>query len=193
MQNRLCVLIVGWLVSSQLVAFADAEEAVDFSREILPLLSDRCFHCHGPDAENREADLRLDQRDAAVAQGAIVPFEPESSELLARVVSSDPDLRMPPEHAHRKPLTDAEVALLKRWIAGGAPWGNHWAFEAPKRPEVPDTNLHPIDAFVQQTLQQQNMKPAPVAMPYQQLRRVSFSLTGLPPSREQLDRFVAAD
>ena len=193
MQNRLCMLIVGWLVSSQLVAFADAEEAVDFSREILPLLSDRCFHCHGPDAENREADLRLDQRDAAVAQGAIVPFEPESSELLARVVSSDPDLRMPPEHAHRKPLTDAEVALLKRWIAGGAPWGNHWAFEAPKRPEVPDTNLHPIDAFVQQTLQQQNMKPAPVAMPYQQLRRVSFSLTGLPPSREQLDRFVAAD
>ena len=122
MRNRLCVLIVGWLVSSQLVAFADAEEAVDFSREILPLLSDRCFHCHGPDAENREADLRLDQRDAAVEQGAIVPFEPESSELLARVVSSDPDLRMPPEHAHRKPLTDAEVALLKRWIAGGAPW-----------------------------------------------------------------------
>src|SRR6056297_2032271 len=136
----LCVPAVCLGIACVLIASAGraaAEQTVRFSRDVLPLLSDRCFHCHGPDESHREAGLRLDEREAALDAGAIVPGDPDASELIARVTSDDADLLMPPADAHRQPLSDQEIETLRRWIAEGAPWGKHWAFEVPARPEVP--------------------------------------------------------
>ncbi len=174
-----------------------AAEPVHFGREVLPILSDRCFHCHGPDESHREAGLRLDVRESAVdAPGgfaAIVPEDPEASELMLRVTSDDPDLRMPPAAAQRKPLSEDEIETLRRWIADGAPWGRHWSFEPPVRPEIPSPDRHPIDALVRAQLQQVDLEPAPAAPDSTLLRRVSFDLTGLPPTVKQVDRFLEDD
>ena len=165
---------------------APAEEPVNFSRQVLPILSDRCFHCHGPDATHREADLRLDQHESVVESGAVVPGEPAESELLMRVVSDDPDECMPPADSHRKPLTEAEQELLKRWIEGGAKWGKHWSFEKLSRPELPAKDAHPVDAFVLKRLQRQGMTFSKPADAKTLLRRLSFDLTGLAPTSEQV-------
>lgn len=164
---------------------------VSFSLEVLPLLSDRCFHCHGPDAAHREADLRLDQRDAAIDSGAIVPGKPDESELLRRVRSGDDSERMPPADSHRKPLTAIEIEKLTQWIAQGAPWGKHWAFEPPRRPSLPDQDgASPIDALVRRRLSESPtappLTPAPPAALHTLARRVSFDLTGLPPTQQQV-------
>lgn len=103
-------------------------KAVDFSRDIRPILSDRCFFCHGPDANRREADLRLDLRDDAVAAGAIVPGKPEESPFIERLVHADPDEVMPPPKTKMPRFTDAEVDLFRRWIADGAEYRGHWSF-----------------------------------------------------------------
>ena len=112
-----------------LAATANAQPA-SFSRDVLPILSDRCFHCHGPDEGHREAELRLDLRESAIANreghSAIVPGKPEHSELLKRITTDDPDLLMPPPDSQRKPLTKREIDALKTWIADGAQWGRHW-------------------------------------------------------------------
>lgn len=167
-----------------------ADDAVNFSRDILPVLSDRCFHCHGPDESHREADLRLDQRESATEYGAIVPGDPDGSELLARVTSEDLDLRMPPVDSHRKPLSSGEIEKIRRWIADGAEWGRHWAFEKPERPEVPETAPHPVDAFVRSRLLEEGLKPAERAPWHTLVRRVSFDLTGLPPELEEVEALV---
>ncbi|WP_437205699.1 PSD1 and planctomycete cytochrome C domain-containing protein [Planctomicrobium sp. SH664] len=172
---------------------SSAAEPVRFSRDILPLLSDRCFHCHGPDGSHREADLRLDLREEALADRdgspVIVPGDPAAGELLNRITSTDPDVQMPPPSSHRKPFTSEEVELLKRWIAEGAPWGKHWAFEPPTRPEVPAGASHPIDAFVEQSLAAHQLQPAPEAPRHVLLRRLSFDLNGLPPTAAEVDAF----
>lgn len=173
---------------------ASAAEVL-FSRDVLPILADRCFHCHGPDAAHREADLRLDERDDALRDrggyAVLVPGKPQASELLNRITSTDPDLRMPPANAHRKPLSPREVQVLRDWIADGAPWGKHWSFEPPVRPDVPQQKVHPIDVFVHRRLQEQGLAPAPKAEPHTLLRRLSFDLTGLPPAPEEVAAFVA--
>ena len=114
---------------------------VDFNRDIRPILANNCLLCHGPDAKNRKADLRLDVREVAISDlgghSAIVPGKPEKSELIKRITSSDPDEVMPPPKANRH-LKPEEKELLKRWVAEGAPWGQHWAFDPMKRPVVPD-------------------------------------------------------
>ncbi len=171
---------------------------VDFDREIKPLLSDRCFRCHGPDAGTREADLRLDLEEDARA--AIVAGKPEESELYVRITATDDD-QMPPQDS-KLALSKVEIDLLRRWIAEGAKWEQHWAFVAPQEHSPPVTNRptwprNEIDAFVLSRLENEGIDPAlfpsPPASKEKLLRRVSFDLTGLPPTLAELDAFLADD
>jgi hypothetical protein len=166
---------------------------VSFSRDVLPILSDRCFHCHGPDESNRQASLRLDVRDDALSKdngkAAIVPHQAAQSELMLRIVSSDPDHQMPPPKSHRKPLSEHEVETLKRWIDQGAVWGKHWAFEIPQRPKLAVSDIHPIDSMIRRRQAAMNFVPSPPADRRTLLRRVSFDLTGLPPTYQEVASF----
>ena len=169
---------------------------VDFQRDIRPLLSENCFHCHGPDADHREADLRLDLAEAAT-ESAIVPGDPDESEFIARIATSDPDLRMPPPDSG-KSLTPEQVELFREWIAAGAEYETHWAFTPPARPDLPEVARsdwvhNPIDAFVLARLEQEGLSPSDEANRAVWLRRVSLDLIGLPPSIEEVDAFVADD
>ena len=165
---------------------AQREAPVDFAREVLPILSDRCFSCHGPDAKARKADLRLDQPGALATR---------SREFLARITSTDDDERMPPPDS-RLSLSPAEVQTLRRWLDAGAPWATHWAFVPPRAPEPPGVVdaawcRNPIDRFVLHRLQQERLRPAPAAEPGELLRRVSLDLCGLPPTPEAIAAFAA--
>ncbi len=176
-------------------AAAEAAAAINFNREILPILSDACFHCHGPDAATREAKLRLDERDGLfrTRDGVTVvkPGDAKASELFLRIISQHEDEVMPPPKATRK-LTTAEVDLLRRWIEAGAPWGGHWAYEAPRSPAVPaGFGAHPVDAFVRERLAKEKLASAPEAGPAALLRRVSLDLTGLPPTEEELGAYLS--
>lgn len=160
---------------------------VVFSRDVLPILSDACFQCHGPDAkEGRKGDLRLDdETDAKRDRDGIRVIHaghPDASELVHRLLSQDPDEQMPPPDLGR-PLSPDQIATLKRWIAEGAKWGKHWAFERIERPAVPEASpgIHPIDALVQKGLDDAGLKPNPPADPATLVRRLSLDLTGLPP------------
>ena len=179
-------LIVGW-------SSAAWAGDVNFGRDIQPILSENCYFCHGTDAKTREADLRLDLFESAVASGAIKPGQPNDSELVRRIFSDDPDAVMPPPKSNRK-LTDAQKQLLKRWIEEGATYSKHWAFVAPKRPAVPVvTNariVNSIDAFIVARLQKEGLTQSPEADPAELLRRVTLELTGLPPTLEELDAFL---
>lgn len=175
---------------------ATAGEAVSFARNVLPILSEHCLSCHGQDESHRKAKLRLDLRDNALAPreggAAIVPGKPQLSSLIARIRTSDPDDVMPPPKNH-KPLSPTQMATLERWIAEGAPWGRHWAFDKPVRPTIPAISgaSHPIDAFVRERLAHEKLSPSPEAPRHTLLRRLSFDLTGLPPTPEEVDAFVA--
>lgn len=179
---RLCLVIAALLLTGSLRTRAD-EPA--FGRDILPLLSEKCFACHGPDPGNRKAELRLDTRDAALVS-AIVPGQPAESELLRRVRSTNPEDVMPPPDSHSNPLTPEQSSMLERWITAGAPWGKHWAFEPPVTVALPDGE-HPIDALIQRRLQQEHLQPAPEAPRHTLIRRLSFDLTGLPPTPDELN------
>ena len=172
-------------------AFAQEGRPVRFSTDIRPILSDRCFHCHGPDEESREAELRLDI--APEADHIVVPGKPAKSELLHRVLSTDPDEQMPPP-GHGKPLTKDESNLLQRWIEGGGRWSAHWAYEKPLKTtplEVAvDEPSNWIDRFVAQRLADESLKLSPEADRVTLIRRVSFDLTGLPPTPQEVDAFV---
>ncbi len=171
---------------------------VDFARQIRPILSNRCFVCHGPDEGTREADLRLDLKEAVLADrggySPIVPGKPDESELLARISAEDEDMRMPP--SGKEPLAESEIALIRRWIEAGAAWETHWAFVKPESPPVPtpkqaDWANNPIDHFVLARLEQQGLTPKPEADKPTLLRRVTFDLTGLPPTSAEVDAFLA--
>ena len=185
---------VSWAIALGLalggIAFADERPAapVAFNRDIRPLLSDNCFHCHGPDASHRQADLRLDDREAAVAAGAIVPGKAASSPLIERVRATAPELVMPPPEAH-KTLTPAQQALLARWIDEGAAYQKHWAYEPPVKPAVPP-GAHAIDHVVRQRLTTLGLRPSAEADRRTLIRRLAFDLTGLPPTPEEVDAFV---
>ncbi len=171
-----------------------ASEPVDFSLEVLPILSDRCFHCHGPDESDREADLRLDLRASAVDEiQAIVPGNSNESELLVRISSDDPDLLMPPADSHRPPLSKSEIATLRNWIDTGAEWGRHWAFERPRQVAIDEANSNPIDYFIRRKLMEQGFNRSPPADKTTLIRRVSFDLTGLPPTLSEVETFLADD
>ncbi len=180
MRSSIVLCIAFLLVSTQRNSFA--EDELRFSRDILPLLSDKCLACHGPDEQHRKADLRLDTREDATAH-AIVPGDPQKSELMRRILSKDPDEVMPPP-SHNKKLTADEISTFSRWIEGGAAWGKHWFFEKPLKAPITSGD-HPIDSFVQSRLSKEGLAIAPEAEKHTLLRRVSFDLTGLPPTLEQ--------
>jgi len=179
-----------------LFAASASAAPVSFNREILPILSDKCFHCHGPDASHREGDLRLDHRADAIKDDAIVPGKAADSEAILRILSKDPDEVMPPPKSHLL-LTDREKDLLKRWIDEGAEYQPHWSFiPAPATIPVPDVAdkawpRNDIDRFVQARLESEKLAHSPEAPPERWLRRVTFDLTGLPPSQQEIDAFLA--
>ena len=183
------------------VAASSAERSVDFNREVRPILSDRCYGCHGPDAnKGRKAGLRLDEPEGATkklksGEIAIVPGDMGKSAMVQRMLSSDPDEIMPPPELHR-PLTVAEKEILKLWIKQGAKYDPHWAFVSPQAhptPVVPDSAWpkDPIDGFIAAKAAQVGLKPSPEADRTTLLRRASFALTGLPPTPAEVDAFVA--
>jgi len=177
--------LAAWLIAPFLAAPAAAEEPVSFNRDIRPIMSDTCFHCHGNDAGTREAGLRLDVRGAALAETEsglvpIVPGDPDSSGIIQRIFDADDP--MPPESAH-KPLTEGQKQLFRRWIAEGAVYEPHWAYAPLVRPPLPAgrAGQHPIDAFIQTRLDQAGLEPAPEPPPEVIERRLALDLTGLPP------------
>ncbi len=160
--------------------------SVDFNWDVRPILSENCFRCHGPDANSRRAGLRLDQKEAAYAQ-AITPGKPEQSELVSRITSKDPSYRMPPPAASAKPLTPAEIATLTEWIRQGAEYKPHWAFIAPVKVDAPQA----IDRLVRARLDKEGLKPSPEADKATLINRVTLTLTGLPPTLQEVDAFLA--
>jgi len=166
-----------------------AEEKLQFNRDIRSILSDNCFLCHGPDKNRREADLRLDVRDNAVEHGAIVPGQPDASEVVARIDSPDADVIMPPPDTNKR-LSDEQKATLKRWIAEGGEYQGHWAYEPPVRPTVPE-GVHPIDHLVGERLAQSGLRFSPEADRRTLVRRLYFDLIGLPPQPDEVEAFVA--
>jgi mono/diheme cytochrome c family protein len=197
-------------VLSAVPLFARAgENKVLFNRDIRPIFSDTCFQCHGPDEAKRKAGLRLDTRETAVKPAesgatAIVPGKPEESELVKRLLATDPDDVMPPAKLH-KTIKPAQIETIKRWIAEGAEYQGHWAFIPPTRPAVPgsggfpaaggDRNVappsNPIDAFIRARLAKEGLTPAPEADRPTLIRRVSLDLTGIPPTPQEVDAFLA--
>ena len=173
-------------------------QTVDFQRQVQPILSDNCFHCHGPDKATRMFDLRLDTKDGAFAvrkSGAvIVPGDAKASLLYQRIATVDPARLMPPMHA-KKPLSDSQKEVLKRWIEQGAPWKEHWSFAAPRRAALPVVRdvrwaRNPIDRFVLARLEGAGLAPAPEADRRTLARRLSLDLTGLAPEPEDVEAFV---
>ncbi|MEZ5944023.1 MAG: PSD1 and planctomycete cytochrome C domain-containing protein [Planctomycetaceae bacterium] len=189
------VVGVGLISALSFYSANAAENAPDFNRDIKPILSENCYHCHGPDANHREADLRLDTEEGALA--AIDRSDPTASELLARVTSSDADLKMPPVDS-QKHLTPQQVQLLKTWVESGAEWGAHWSFTPIVAPAVPEVKpsepnvyvRNPIDAFIQEKLAQEGLTPSPEADRRTLIRRVTLDLTGLPPTPAEVDAFL---
>ncbi len=177
-----------------LAASPAAAEPIDFSRQVLPLLSDKCFKCHGPDEANRQADLRLDQEEGASA--AIVSGKSAESELFRRITTSDVDERMPPADSNLT-LTAEQIATIKQWIDEGARWGGHWSLVPPSRPALPtggkfaEQAANPIDAFLLARLEKEGLTPSPRAPRPTLIRRLSLDLTGLPPTPQDVDTFVA--
>ncbi|HEX3742286.1 MAG TPA: DUF1553 domain-containing protein [Bryobacteraceae bacterium] len=182
-----------------LCAQALVAQTIDFEREIRPILSDNCFQCHGPDGESRQAGLRLDRRDSALEHRAdgtpVVPGKSAESLVYQRISSTDASFRMPPEEAH-KTLTPAQIATLKRWIDAGAPWKEHWAFQAPVKPPLPAVKdaawaRNPIDRFILARLEATGLAPAPAADKRTLIRRVALDTTGLPPKPAEVEAYLA--
>jgi hypothetical protein len=167
------------------------EGALQFNRDVRPILAENCYPCHGPDANHREADLRLDVRESAVELGAIAPGDPASSELVRRIESSDPDEQMPPVDS-RKRLESKQVAILRRWVEEGAFYQKHWAYEAPVRPAVGDPALA-VDELISRKLAAHGLELSAQADRRTLIRRLSFDLVGLPPMPEEVDAFVRDD
>ncbi|TWT75186.1 DUF1553 domain-containing protein [Allorhodopirellula solitaria] len=175
------------------------DTAVSFGRDIRPLISEKCFACHGPDAESREAGLRLDMPDGdeGALNYAIEPGSPEDSEVWNRISTDDDEMRMPPTDSHLEPLTAEEQSLIRRWIEQGGEYEQFWAFSPPSAPEIPTPENStwsdsPVDAFVLNQLEKKGLQPASQADPRTLIRRVTFDLTGLPPTLSEVDEFLAA-
>jgi len=199
MNCSLMALLVTVLTGSGQPCVAAEPRAIDFNRDIRPILSNNCFQCHGPDEEERKADLRLDQEEgAASASGglsAIVKGKPDDSEMIRRIVSTSSDEVMPPPATGKK-LSAKEIELLKEWVRQGAPYAKHWSWVKPQRPELPTLKDQtwpktPIDRFLLARLEKEGLPPSPEADRYTLIRRLSLDLTGLPPTVAEVDEFIA--
>ncbi len=167
---------------------AKAAEKISYNRDVRPILSENCFFCHGFDKDKREGDLRLDTFAGASESKAIVPGEPDQSELISRIHSKDEDDHMPPlDSVYR--LTEDEKKILHDWIAQGAEYEDHWAYRKLTRPEVPGSDTNPIDAFIKRTWQEKGVDPVKKAAPRTLLRRLSYDLRGLPPTIAEVSAF----
>ncbi|MEO1997051.1 MAG: DUF1549 domain-containing protein, partial [Planctomycetaceae bacterium] len=193
-RERVCELLIVWGCS----AVAHAEDPISYARDIRPILAAKCWHCHGPDATARRGELRLDLPSAAHAprddSAAIVPGKPAASLLIRRITADDDDVRMPPSSEPRQ-LTASEIKRLTRWIAGGGNYDQHWAFQAPRRPDPPPVRNHrwgrnAIDRFVLARLESHGLSPAAQADRRTLVRRVTLDLTGLPPRPEMVAEFL---
>jgi hypothetical protein len=173
-------------------------EPIRFNRDVLPILADKCFHCHGPDSARRKADLRLDrEEDAKRKRDDVTPIvagKPDQSELIRRITSKDADERMPPKGSGRE-LSASQIEVLSRWVSEGAKWEKHWAFVRPERPDPPavknvDWPRTAIDRFILARLEKEGLRPSPETDRVILIRRMSIDLTGLPPTPEEVDQFV---
>ncbi len=180
-----CVVLLYWSASNRCMA----ESKVDFATQIKPIFAENCIACHGPDEASREADLRLDQfSDHLVSQSIVVTSDPDQSKLLHRILSADADEVMPPP-SHGAKLNDDQIRLIKQWIQEGASFSKHWAFEKPVKSSV-EGHANPIDWLVQQRLASEGMSLSPRANAATLCRRIYLDLIGLPPTIEQLNKFV---
>ncbi len=194
-RKRVCKLLL--LLLASLAPFSSvvwsAAEPVRFGSDVLPILSANCFACHGPDEKNRKAGLRLDVEADAKAKrrsgSPIAPGQPEKSLLLTRMISTDPDVVMPPPSAHKQ-ITPQQIEILRRWIAEGAPWGRHWSFEPVAKPAL-SAGKYPVDTLVSAALTQKGLALRPAAAPQTLMRRLWLDLIGLPPAPELADKFAA--
>ena len=196
MKSVLCCFII-------LCSVTHAEDKLDFNQDVRPILSDRCFHCHGPDSHDRKKKLRLDIADGPdgayrVRKGkpAIKPGSLKDSTVWQRIITDDEDDIMPPVDSHKKQLTAAEKSIIKRWIESGAKYQDFWAFVPPKKPSLPKVknaswSKHPVDAFTLAEMEENKLKPSSAADKRTLIRRVTFDLTGLPPTREEIKQFIA--
>jgi hypothetical protein len=183
-------LLLIFLLAIVTTAFGD----VQFDRDIRPILSDRCFQCHGPDEHDRRGKLRLDQTggaDGAYTKGALSPGSLADSELWQRIHHQDPDEVMPPPEAEKKPLTKTERALIRQWIEEGAAYQDFWAFVPPKIPVVEVGEGQPIDQLVQRQLKSEGRQLSPEADRRRLIRRATLDITGLPPTRKEIREFLA--
>nr|WP_240893931.1 PSD1 and planctomycete cytochrome C domain-containing protein [Limisphaera ngatamarikiensis] len=187
--------VIAWV---WVLVHAGAAEPLRFNRDIRPILSDHCFHCHGFDANHRKADLRLDTREGATAprkgRPAVVPGDPEASELWHRITAADPADRMPPPDSGHV-LTPEQIERVRRWIAEGAPYEKHWSFEPPQRPPLPEVRRtdwprNAVDRFILARLEREGLAPSPEADRVTLIRRVTLDLTGLPPTPEEVEAFL---
>ncbi len=188
------------LLAPLVPAFGDDAESVDYNRDVRPILAANCYACHGPDAAQRKAGLRFDEREGALAtlrrgRRAIVPSEPERSEMIRRVSASDEEERMPPPETGKR-LTPAEIEVLRRWIEQGAAWSRHWAYVTPERPPLPEVrdrawSRTAVDRFVLARLEREGLEPSPDADRVTLIRRLSLDLLGLPPEPGEIDAFLA--
>ncbi len=182
------------------VAASTAEIKIDFNRDVRPILSENCFACHGPDAGKRKANLRLDTKEGASAEAEsgispLVPGKPEKSELIARILSKDPNEAMPPAKEH-KTVSAAQLEMLKLWIKQGANYDKHWSFKKIEMPPVPEVKnaawpKNEIDKFILARLEKEGLKPSPEEEKARLLRRLTLDLTGLPPTPEEVDAYLA--
>jgi hypothetical protein len=202
MRRIVSVLLAWMLLPAVAPVVAAGPNKIEFNRDIRPILSSNCFFCHGPDPKHREADLRLDERVAATAEvdgrRAVAPGKPEASELIARITSTDADTVMPPRDSNKK-LTPEQIELLRRWIAEGAEYQTHWAYAPLKKPAAPRATdadaprvRNDVDRFLLDRLRREKLTFAAEADPRTLLRRLSFDLTGLPPSAEEVEAFARA-
>lgn len=179
-------------------AIAVAGAPVEYNRDVRPILSDKCFACHGPDAANRKTKLRLDTEtgariDLRGGRKALVPGSPEASEIYRRITTDNKALRMPPAHSGQTGLTVEETLIIQNWIRDGARWQSHWSFLPPKKSALPAdfTATHPVDSFILSRLAREGLRPSPEVDKRTLLRRVTYDLTGLPPSPAEVQAFMA--
>ncbi len=195
MKQSLVRLTVALLSSTTVTQLVSAADGPSFARDIRPILASRCFVCHGPDENHREGDLRLDEREAAIDAGALVPGKADDSELIRRILTTNPDEQMPPPDA-KEQLSEKQKTLLQEWVNSGGEYEPHWAFVKPVRHAPPSSTFddhvrNDIDRFVFARLESEGLTPSSEADRYALVRRAYLDLIGLPPSPEEADAFVA--